>query len=97
MAAITAFDAAILTNKIKTEMFNAAVGCLGQECDEFVEAIAEALKHVDKRDSMMTKLMAIARHCFMFGYFTALEDFQGLQQELIDEAERGTLEDDFDG
>ena len=88
---VSVLDAAILTDEVKSEMFEAAKGEL--DLDELVLCMVDALKGVDKSLPLLNKLLHIATRSFLFGYWTALDDYQGIQPILIDAAERGELED----
>lgn len=91
MATGTVMDAAILTDEVRNEMFEATQATL--DLDELVECIGEALKNVKPSLPLINKLLHIASRSFLFGYFTALQDYQEIQAQLMDAAERGELED----
>ena len=89
--AVSVLDAARLTDEVRAEMFEATQKEL--DLDEMVDCIADALKGVKKELPLINKLLHIATHSFLFGYYTALQDYQDIQAELIDEATRGELEE----
>ena len=91
MAAVTVMDAAILTDEVRAEMFEASQREL--DFNELEKCIADALTDVKREACLMTKLIAIATRSFLFGYYTALEEYQGIQAMLMDAAARGELED----
>lgn len=92
---MTVMDAAILTDEVRADMFEATQATL--DLDELVECIGEALKDVKPSLPLINKLLHIASRSFLFGYFTALQDYQEIQLMLIDAAKKGELEDDSDG
>lgn len=92
MAAVTVQDAAMLTDAVRTEMYETTKREL--DFDVMEDCIVAALNCVDKNKPLMTKLISIATHSFLFGYYTALEDFQALQRLFIDAASKGELETD---
>ena len=71
-------DTSILTDEIISEMVRAEADALGFET--LLDGIVVATKEVDKKEPLITKLLAIARQNFMFGYYTALEHYQEIQQ-----------------
>lgn len=93
MEMVSVMDAAMLTDEVVTEMFEAAQRELN--LDELEKCMLDALKDVKKEACLFHKLVAIAARTFLFGYYTALQDFQGIQPMLMDAAARGELEDNI--
>lgn len=90
MAAVTVQDAAMLTDEVRAEMLEA----IQKELDfsTMLDCIVAALKDIDQEKPLIVKLISIASHSFLFGYYSALENFQALQRLFIDAAARGELE-----